>query len=992
MVDMATRNITGIGYYQFIKTIGKGNFAVVKLARHRITKTEVAIKIIDKTRLDQSNLKKIYREIQILKLLRHQHIIKLYQVMETSSEIFLVCEYASHGEVFDFITREKRIPEDTVKRIFYQVLLAIEYCHKNNVVHRDLKAENLLLDSEDNVKIADFGFGNFFQSGAKLSTSCGSPPYAAPEIFMGENYEGPQLDVWSLGVVLYVLVCGAFPFDGSNLATLKDRVLAGRFRIPFWMSSDCENLIRRMLVVNPRKRLSIAQIKKHKWLHDINNLVDTQGKLLQQHDPLRSTSSASSATEFDEHILLQMHNIGIFREKTIASLNTSAYDSSYAIYHLLLDRRKHMRSRGRRSFDMGRGRHANLPANTFAENGDSIPAEDDTVDKCSTLHDVSGGTLLTLPSTGRCSPVRVRCSSPLTRCSPLTTENQLPTHLETDHEQQLAHLTTELNQAEQQLSSCSIDEGVYMPGGAHHYHHHQQQQNHLHQHHHGVQSSNALPPEYSQFLRLKQRRHTLMDANILPHVSQIAAEEHASHLRRSSGFHSGIVCFGKPVDGENENAAVEDQLTENQHHYSNTVVSNNPPKIVFTDCSISTTPGKAIQHRAKNKPVQTLIRSSHGFREGRRASDGVISLADTQHLRSQFARANGILALNQEGIQEEAEVHRLKMNDSNGKMETNVAKANGNMGGIIYPSSFKYPVPTTSKYPVSTTTVTTTIAATTAASDLNYQPYTSAHVRRQSLQMQLSQRGSPVKEFSSPTNHTAPPPSNNHFCHVLQPQQSRPIHQSHPNHDSCGQISTALVKQEVNGGTEQVHNSSRISCDGKDHPPSHHHHHQLHQQHSFQNSQSYETSYQAPAFAVCSEDSMVRISSSEAKRHSSLPNTNPCQQQQSLVQQLQQRRFQRRLKVAATHQQQQSQQQPQLPAPYTLPFKQFQHLRIESADHVRWLAPLAVSPNKYEDSDLLWMANQELIAATAAGNLGTAASTKANVLLDTQQHMEYSMT
>ena len=138
--------------------------------------------------------------------------------------------------------------------------------------------------------------------------------------------------------------------------------------------------------------------------------------------------------------------------------------------------------------------------------------------------------------------------------------------------------------------------------------------------------------------------------------------------------------------------------------------------------------------------------------------------------------------------------------------ETNVAKANGNIGGIIYPSSFKYPVPTTSKYPAATTTVTTTIAATTAASDLNYQPYTSAHVRRQSLQMQLSQRGSPVKEFSSPTNHSTPP--SNHFCHVLH-QQSRPIHQSHPNHDSCGQISTALVEKEVNGGTEQVQNSSR---------------------------------------------------------------------------------------------------------------------------------------------------------------------------------------
>ncbi|XP_059961389.1 serine/threonine-protein kinase SIK2 isoform X1 [Mesoplodon densirostris] len=326
-----------VGFYEIEGTLGKGNFAVVKLGRHRITRTEVAIKIIDKSQLDAVNLEKIYREVQIMKMLDHPHIIKLYQVMETKSMLYLVTEYAKNGEIFDYLANHGRLNESEARRKFWQILSAVDYCHGRKIVHRDLKAENLLLDNNMNIKIADFGFGNFFKSGELLATWCGSPPYAAPEVFEGQQYEGPQLDIWSMGVVLYVLVCGALPFDGPTLPILRQRVLEGRFRIPYFMSEDCEHLIRRMLVLDPSKRLTIAQIKEHKWM-----LVEVpvQRPVLypqgQENEP--------SIGEFNEQVLRLMHGLGIDQQKTIEALQNKSYNHFAAIYYLLVERLKSHRS------------------------------------------------------------------------------------------------------------------------------------------------------------------------------------------------------------------------------------------------------------------------------------------------------------------------------------------------------------------------------------------------------------------------------------------------------------------------------------------------------------------------------------------------------------------------------------------------------------------------------------------------------------------------
>ncbi|KAK8756547.1 hypothetical protein V5799_000751, partial [Amblyomma americanum] len=256
-----------IGRYRLLKTIGKGNFAKVKLAKHVPTGKEVAIKIIDKTQLNPSSLQKLFREVRIMKMLDHPNIVKLYQVIETEKTLYLVMEYASGGEVFDYLVAHGRMKEKEARAKFRQIVSAVQYCHQKRIIHRDLKAENLLLDGEMNIKIADFGFSNEFVPGMKLDTFCGSPPYAAPELFQGKKYDGPEVDVWSLGVILYTLVSGSLPFDGANLKELRERVLRGKYRIPFYMSTDCENLLKKFLVLNPAKRATLEVIMKDKWMN-----------------------------------------------------------------------------------------------------------------------------------------------------------------------------------------------------------------------------------------------------------------------------------------------------------------------------------------------------------------------------------------------------------------------------------------------------------------------------------------------------------------------------------------------------------------------------------------------------------------------------------------------------------------------------------------------------------------------------------------------------
>ncbi|XP_065161670.1 serine/threonine-protein kinase MARK2 isoform X5 [Atheta coriaria] len=315
-----------IGKYKLLKTIGKGNFAKVKLAKHLPTGKEVAIKIIDKTQLNPGSLQKLFREVRIMKMLDHPNIVKLFQVIETDKTLYLVMEYASGGEVFDYLVLHGRMKEKEARAKFRQIVSAVQYCHQKRIIHRDLKAENLLLDSEMNIKIADFGFSNEFTPGNKLDTFCGSPPYAAPELFQGKKYDGPEVDVWSLGVILYTLVSGSLPFDGSTLRELRERVLRGKYRIPFYMSTDCENLLKKFLVLTPTKRASLESIMKDKWMN--------MGYVGYENDELKPYIEPQPDMS-DQKRIEALLCLGYTRNEIEGALDNPNYDDLFATYILL---------------------------------------------------------------------------------------------------------------------------------------------------------------------------------------------------------------------------------------------------------------------------------------------------------------------------------------------------------------------------------------------------------------------------------------------------------------------------------------------------------------------------------------------------------------------------------------------------------------------------------------------------------------------------------
>ncbi|XP_006510330.1 serine/threonine-protein kinase SIK2 isoform X2 [Mus musculus] len=574
-----------VGFYDIEGTLGKGNFAVVKLGRHRITKTEVAIKIIDKSQLDAVNLEKIYREVQIMKMLDHPHIIKLYQVMETKSMLYLVTEYAKNGEIFDYLANHGRLNESEARRKFWQILSAVDYCHGRKVVHRDLKAENLLLDNNMNIKIADFGFGNFFKTGELLATWCGSPPYAAPEVFEGQQYEGPQLDIWSMGVVLYVLVCGALPFDGPTLPILRQRVLEGRFRIPYFMSEDCEHLIRRMLVLDPSKRLSIAQIKEHKWM-----LIEVpvQRPILypqeQENEP--------SIGEFNEQVLRLMHSLGIDQQKTVESLQNKSYNHFAAIYFLLVERLKSHRS----SFPVeqrldGRQRRPSTIAEQTVAKASNVEAFSFPTSSCQAEAAFMEEECVDTPKVNGClldpvPPVLVRkgCQS-------------LPSS----------------------MMETSIDEGLETEGEA--------------------EEDPSQAFEAFQATRSGQRRHTLSEV-----TNQLVVMPGAGKMFSMSDNPSL-----ESVDSEYDMGSAQRDLNflEDSPSLKDIMLANQPsPRM--TSPFISLRPANPAMQALSSQKREAHNRSPVSFREGRRASDTSLTqgiVAFRQHLQN-LARTKGILELN----------------------------------------------------------------------------------------------------------------------------------------------------------------------------------------------------------------------------------------------------------------------------------------------------------------------------------------------------------
>ncbi|XP_066256017.1 maternal embryonic leucine zipper kinase-like isoform X1 [Euwallacea similis] len=269
------------GLYETEKTIGCGGFAKVKLATHLATGEKVAIKIMDKKFLGD-DLHRVTLELQALKSLSHNNICQLYQVIDTATHFFLVMEYCSGGELFDHIVEKNRLTESESRTFFRQIVSAVAYLHSLGYAHRDLKPENVLLDKQQNLKLIDFGLCAKPEGGMEnpLFTSCGSPTYAAPELILGQQYLGQEVDVWAMGVLLYALLTGSLPFDDLNIDNLYRKILNGKYEEPRYISRESRKLIRAMLQVDPKKRIKISDLLDHSWLTlGVLEAVDFRSKI-----------------------------------------------------------------------------------------------------------------------------------------------------------------------------------------------------------------------------------------------------------------------------------------------------------------------------------------------------------------------------------------------------------------------------------------------------------------------------------------------------------------------------------------------------------------------------------------------------------------------------------------------------------------------------------------------------------------------------------------
>uniref|UniRef100_A0A182VRS2 SNF-related serine/threonine-protein kinase n=1 Tax=Anopheles minimus TaxID=112268 RepID=A0A182VRS2_9DIPT len=322
------------GLYDLEETLGSGHFAVVKLARHVFTGEKVAVKVIEKTKLDDISRAHLFQEVRCMKLVQHPNVVRLYEVIDTQTKLYLILELGDGGDLYDYIMRhEKGLSENVAREYFRQIVRAISYCHQLHVVHRDLKPENVVFfEKLGVVKLTDFGFSNKFCPGQKLETSCGSLAYSAPEILLGDSYDAPAVDVWSLGVILFMLVCGHPPFQEANDSETLTMIMDCKYTMPAHVSDGCRNLISKMLVREPEKRATLQQIAVDEWLME-GSCEETPENL-----PLVSREQVS---EEDHTLIIQKMINGKIatKEEILEALDRNEYNHITATYFLLAERK-----------------------------------------------------------------------------------------------------------------------------------------------------------------------------------------------------------------------------------------------------------------------------------------------------------------------------------------------------------------------------------------------------------------------------------------------------------------------------------------------------------------------------------------------------------------------------------------------------------------------------------------------------------------------------
>ncbi|ERN18097.1 CBL-interacting protein kinase 8 isoform X2 [Amborella trichopoda] len=259
--------IRKVGKYEVGRTIGEGTFAKVKFAQNTETGESVAMKVLDKASILKHKMAdQIKREISIMKLVRHPYVVRLHEVLASRTKIYIILEFITGGELFDKIVHRGRLSENDSRKYFQQLIDGVDFCHSKGVYHRDLKPENLLLDSQGNLKISDFGLSALPPQGTDLlHTTCGTPNYVAPEVLAHKGYDGAVADVWSCGVILYVLLAGYLPFDEVDLTTLYGKIERADFSCPSWFPVGAKLLIHKILDPNPNTRVRIEEIRNDDW-------------------------------------------------------------------------------------------------------------------------------------------------------------------------------------------------------------------------------------------------------------------------------------------------------------------------------------------------------------------------------------------------------------------------------------------------------------------------------------------------------------------------------------------------------------------------------------------------------------------------------------------------------------------------------------------------------------------------------------------------------
>ena len=320
--------------YQIKGKIGEGMFGKVKLGIHLFTKEKVAIKIFDKGKIKKEKEQEyIEREISILKKLNHYNIIKLYNIIHTDNFIFLIQEYVPNGELLHFLESKENInlTEKDICKIYQQIISGIEYLHEVGIAHRDLKLENILLNFKNDIKIIDFGLSNKYNKDNEelLQSSCGSPCYAAPEMIKGAKYHGVDTDIWSSGIILYLMLCKTFPFNDKNNSKLYQKILSGKFNLPSYLSNEAKDLLSKLLKVNPTERIKLNEIKKHPWF----NLINVKKNYLYGIDINKIIMP------LDEDIIKEMKMFGIDPNVIIDNILRNYYNNITTTYYLLLQKK-----------------------------------------------------------------------------------------------------------------------------------------------------------------------------------------------------------------------------------------------------------------------------------------------------------------------------------------------------------------------------------------------------------------------------------------------------------------------------------------------------------------------------------------------------------------------------------------------------------------------------------------------------------------------------